>query len=170
MDPLTLLAHAAAEGDRAALEQLVRRTQRRVWLLCRHLGASGAADDLAQETYLRALRAIGTFRGDAPFELWLLSIARRVCADDLRRRRRRARALGRLDRPEVAQPPASPDLDELIGRLDHDRRAAFVLTQVLGFSYTEAAAVCGCPVGTIRSRVARARSDLIAALRRAEAI
>lgn len=54
------------------------------------------------------------------------------------------------------------ELDELLATLDPDRRAAFVLTQLFGYPYAEAAEVCGCPVGTIRSRVARARGDLIA--------
>jgi RNA polymerase sigma-70 factor (ECF subfamily) len=53
------------------------------------------------------------------------------------------------------------DLDDLLGDLDDDRRAAFVLTQVLGLHYDEAADILGCPVGTIRSRVARARADLV---------
>jgi RNA polymerase sigma-70 factor (ECF subfamily) len=60
-------------------------------------------------------------------------------------------------------------LDELITRLGDDRREAFVLTQVIGCSYEEAAEICGVPVGTIRSRVARARGDLIEAVRSAEA-
>ena len=60
------------------------------------------------------------------------------------------------------------EIDELVGRLDRDRRDAFVLTQLVGLSYADAAAVCGCPVGTIRSRVARARDDLFAALDEAD--
>jgi RNA polymerase sigma-70 factor (ECF subfamily) len=63
--------------------------------------------------------------------------------------------------PDVAEEAAVADL---IARLDPDRRAAFVLTQVFRMPYQQAAAVCGCPVGTIRSRVARARGDLIAML------
>lgn len=55
------------------------------------------------------------------------------------------------------------ELDDVLATLDEDRRSAFVLTQLLGYSYQEAAEVCGCPVGTIRSRVARARGDLIEA-------
>jgi RNA polymerase sigma-70 factor (ECF subfamily) len=58
----------------------------------------------------------------------------------------------------------SAAVGDLLARLDADRREAFVLTQVVGMSYAEAAEVAGCPVGTIRSRVARARADLVAAL------
>ena len=58
-------------------------------------------------------------------------------------------------------PTGRVDLDELLGALDDDRRSAFVLTQVLGLHYDEAADVLGCPIGTVRSRVSRARTDLI---------
>jgi DNA-directed RNA polymerase specialized sigma24 family protein len=69
----------------------------------------------------------------------------------------------------LGQPPPEPEaqttVDLLLAALDPDRRAAFVLTQLLGCSYAEAAAVCDCPIGTIRSRVARAREDLDGMLR-----
>ncbi len=68
--------------------------------------------------------------------------------------------------PDIA---ASHALDELITGLAPERREAFVLTQLIGTSYDEAAMICGVPVGTIRSRVARARDELIAAVRAAEA-
>jgi RNA polymerase sigma-70 factor (ECF subfamily) len=67
----------------------------------------------------------------------------------------------------ASSPEATVVLADALARLDDDRRAAFVLTQGLGLSYEDAGAVCGCPVGTIRSRVARARGDLVAALRTA---
>jgi RNA polymerase sigma-70 factor (ECF subfamily) len=65
----------------------------------------------------------------------------------------------------VADPSDGTDLWSVVSSLAPDRRAAFVLTQVVGCDYAEAAQICGCPVGTIRSRVARARADLIDALR-----
>lgn len=76
---------------------------------------------------------------------------------------------GRLAPPQ-AQPDPSEELalQALLKSLDPDRREAFVLTQLLGLTYEEAAQVCGCPVGTIRSRVARARTKLITSLRTAE--
>ena len=103
---------------------------------------------------------------------WPLTIARRVCADAVRSRRRRRLSLVREERElELLAPPAGSDpvadgasVTDLLARLDTDRREAFVLTQLLGLSYAEAAAVVGCPVGTIRSRVARARSDLVGSL------
>jgi RNA polymerase sigma-70 factor (ECF subfamily) len=171
MDELQGWAQAAGEGDPVAAGHLVRATQADVRRLCAHLVSQDEADDLAQETYERALRALPGYRGDAPVRLWLLSIARRTCADALRRRQRRSRLTRRLLALPVETQPAetgSAAGDELLNALDPDRRAAFVLTQLLGLSYAEAATACGVPVGTIRSRVARARDDLMAAHRAAD--
>lgn len=160
------IAAQARAGDGTAFAALVRATQSDVWRLCRHLVDLDAADDLAQETYLRTLRALPGFAGDASVRTWLLAIARRVCADELRRRARARRLAGRVGRSAatVAGHAGHVELSTLIAALDADRRDAFVLTQVLDLSYAEAAQVCGCPVGTIRSRVARARSDLLGQL------
>jgi RNA polymerase sigma-70 factor (ECF subfamily) len=167
VDELTSLARAAGRGDRDALARFVRQTQGDVWRFCAHLVDPAAADDLAQDTYLRAIPALRRFRGDAQVRTWLLAIARRVCAAEIGVRSRDRQLTVRLALAPTAglgQPPPAPGaqtmVDLLIAALDPDRRAAFVLTQLLGCSYAEAAAVCGCPVGTIRSRVARAREDL----------
>lgn len=172
MDPLAGWARAAAEGDRVAVEHLVRATRPEVLRLCAHLVDRDDAEDLAQETYVRALRSLPGFRGAAPFRLWLLGIARRTCADHLRTRTRRRRLSERLRAAPQDDAPAAVGAVaevELLGLLHPDRRAAFVLTQLLGLSYAEAAAACEVPVGTIRSRVARARADLLATHRAAEA-
>ncbi len=147
----------------ARWEELVEASYPEIWRFCAMLTSDAAADDLAQETFLRATRALPRFRGEASQSTWLLSIARNVCADHLRRRYRRERGEGALE-PRMAadqDPSDSVTARDLIGRLDGDRRAAFVLTQLYGLTYVEAAAVCDCPVGTIRSRVARASEDLI---------
>lgn len=169
-DHLTLLARAAAAGDDRALGELVGATQDQVRRLCAHLGSPADADDLAQETYLRALRALPRFRGESPVLVWLLAIARHVCTDHVRRRVRRAEIdLRYRPRPGVTAPDDSVVVEDLLGRLDTDQAAAFALTQVLGLSYDEAAEVCDCPVGTIRSRVARARAALLDQVRDADA-
>lgn len=174
MDHLTNVLLAARDGDRDALERFVAETQADVWRLCRYLGDADQADDLAQETYVRAIGSIHRFRADGPARGWLLTIARRTCVDHTRRRVRRRR----LDRAVLdhetagtgvdgfSTPDASSrvELDELLAHLDDDRRAVFVLTQVLGLHYDEAAEVLGCPIGTVRSRVSRARTDLAALL------
>jgi RNA polymerase sigma-70 factor, ECF subfamily len=169
VDELTRLAMAAADGDRGALHEFVRASQADVWRLCAHLGDRDRADDLTQETYLRALRALPSFRADASARTWLLAIARRTVADALRTSGRRRRLEARLGpaRHETAPGPGPAErvaLRDAVAHLEADRRAAFVLTQMLGLAYAEAAQVCGCPVGTIRSRLARARADLVAAL------
>jgi RNA polymerase sigma-70 factor (ECF subfamily) len=168
-DPLRALLAAAAEGDDPALAELVRRTQPDVWRLCALLGSAGAEDDLAQETYLRALRALPSYRGEAPVRAWLLAIARHVCADDVRRRERQRRLARRLAHERHDPGPAPSGTEALVLALDPDRRDAFVLTQILGLTYEETAAALGCPIGTVRSRLARARADLVAMVRQAEA-
>ncbi|MGY1807774.1 sigma-70 family RNA polymerase sigma factor [Blastococcus sp. SYSU D00669] len=169
MDELERIAADAADGDPVAAAALVRATQSDVWRLCAALGDPQAADDLTQETYLRAFGALHRFEGRSSLRTWLLAIARRVCADAVRSRRRRRLTLVREDAElEALLPGDGADrvgegavVTDLLSRLDADRREAFALTQLLGLSYAEAAEVAGCPLGTIRSRVARARADLV---------
>ena len=169
-DPLRPIVDAAMEGDDHALGELVRLTQPAVWQVCVSLGSPGEVDDLVQDTYVRAFGGLARYRAEAPVRVWLLAIARRVCADHVRRRQRRRRLLERVERhPADRAVPAPEVVDDLLGALAADRREAFVLTQLVGLSYEEAAGVVGCPIGTIRSRVARARADLIAIVARADA-
>jgi RNA polymerase sigma-70 factor (ECF subfamily) len=170
VDELTGLAIAAADpGDPAAMAAFIRLSQPQVWSLCAYLVDEASADDLTQETYLRAFRALPSFRAESSARTWLLSIARRVCMDELRqrtRRRRQERRMLELGGQEWAETGATEQVEvrELLSHLSEDRRAAFVLTQILGLSYEETASACGTTSGTIASRVARARSDLIEAL------
>jgi RNA polymerase sigma-70 factor (ECF subfamily) len=165
---VTAWALAAGRGDRAALTAFVRATQRDVLRFVAHLSSQAEAEDLAQETYLRALPSLPRFQAESSARTWLLAIARRVAADAVRRARRRPRTDGVADWEAVGHAAAARDGDVvlrlLVAQLDPDRREAFVLTQVLGLGYADAAEVCGCPIGTIRSRVARARADLADAL------
>lgn len=172
VDDLTRLALDAGDGDRQALAAFVRSSQAEVWRMCSHLVDRQSADDLTQEVYLRAVPALVRFRGDSSARTWLLTITRRTCVDAIRRNVRQRRLVDRLrsssyEQDTVAPDPADEDvrdLDDLVAALDHDRRIAFVMTQVIGLSYGEAAEVCDVPIGTIRSRVSRARSDLLDAL------
>lgn len=169
MDELTRLAIAARRGDREAMSAFIRAGQRQVWSLCAHLVDEASADDLTQETFLRVFRALPAFRQESSARTWLLSIARRACMDELRQRTRRRRqeilVVGLDDNEPVRSGETEQvEVRELLSHLPPDRREAFVLTQVLGLSYEDAASTCDCPVGTIRSRVARARMDLIEAL------
>jgi RNA polymerase sigma-70 factor (ECF subfamily) len=165
-DALTDLLLAARDGDRSALAAFIRSTQPDVWRMASHLVAPGEADDVTQETFLRVWRALPTFRGESSARTWLLTIARRTCADAVRaggRWRRLVAVLGPATGPVSGEHEEAFALTDLVNRLAPDPRAAFVLTQVVGCSYEEAAAICAVPVGTVRSRVARARATLVAA-------
>jgi RNA polymerase sigma-70 factor, ECF subfamily len=166
---ITAWALAARSGDRAAASAFIRATTRDVHRFLSHLADREDVEDLAQDTYLRAMRALPRFDARSTAKTWLLSIARRAAADHIRTLRRRPRRAWSPPAPGTgAEAVPSFDGEILLRRLLHGlepgRREAFVATQVLGLSYAEAADVCQCPVGTIRSRVARAREDLVAAL------
>jgi RNA polymerase sigma-70 factor, ECF subfamily len=175
MDELTRLALSARDGDRLALGAFVRRSQGEVWRFVASLAGRADADEVTQDVYVRAWKALPAFRGDSSARTWLLVIARRACADAVRSHIRRRNLTVRSQAEAAVAATSSPDpadgsaLAALVDALPADRREAFVLTQLLGCSYDEAADVCGVPVGTIRSRVARARADLVAAVRAAEA-
>jgi RNA polymerase sigma-70 factor (ECF subfamily) len=167
---LRRLVAAAAEGDDRALGRLVRETQPAMWRLCSLLGSAGEVEDLVQDTYLRAMGSLAGFRGEAGVLSWLSTIARRTCADSVRRRERHRRVVARI-RAERPASPAEPGAATaaLLDALPAERRDAFVLTQLMGLPYEEAAETLGCAVGTIRSRVSRARAELSELVRRAEA-
>lgn len=177
-EELTALALAAGKGDRAALAEFIRATQRDVWRFVAHLTDVQSADDLTQETFLRAMRSLPRFAGRSTVRTWLLSIARRVVVDRFRSAAARpknaqlAEWQQDLDHRREHERPDFPEemaIADLLCGLPEERREAFVLTQVLGLSYAEAAQTVGCPTGTIRSRVARARETLVALLQAAEA-
>ncbi|MGK5739363.1 sigma-70 family RNA polymerase sigma factor [Micromonospora sp. URMC 103] len=165
---VTAWALAAGRGDRDAATRFVQATQQQVWRFVGHLTGPGEADDLTQETYLRAMRSLPSFAARASARTWLLGIARRVVVDHIRAATSRPRTVPLTERLDVPDRSGGFEgvvaLERILLTIDRDRREAFVATQVLGLSYAEAAEVCGCPIGTIRSRVARAREDLVVAL------
>ncbi|NJP65817.1 sigma-70 family RNA polymerase sigma factor [Streptomyces spiramenti] len=136
-------------------------------------------DDLTQETLLRAIASLPRFEGRSSARTWLLSIARRTVVDSVRQASARPRFTDVPDWRQVAEhrqcAGALPGFEEgvalreLLELIPAERREAFVLTQLLGLPYDRAAAVCDCPVGTVRSRVARARAELLRLLTAAEA-
>lgn len=167
---VTDLALKAGRGDRAALTEFIKSTQDDVWRLLAHLGGPDIADDLTQETYLRVIGALPRFAARSSARTWLLSLARRVWVDNIRHDMARPRKSATEYEDAAALAPAPEnagtwsewiDARSLIDALPDDRREALILTQVLGYTYEEAAKIAGVRVGTIRSRVARARKDLI---------
>jgi len=178
---------AAAAGDEAAYEALVLRHQRALFALAfRHLGDREDAADAVQEVFLRAWRALPRFRGEAAFRTWLLGIAINVCrtrlgAADARRRRataplsRRDPATGEdvpLPLPDPAPGPEATaragELRDALARalaaLSPEHREVLLLREMSGLEYDEVAVAAGCALGTVKSRIARARAALRAAL------
>lgn len=163
MDLLTSTALKARDGDRVALEGLMRLVQGDVWRLCKYMVDAQSADDLAQDALIKMIGSLHRVTAEHNVRAWTLGIARHTCLDEIRRRQRRRKLQKDYEgtRPVlVSAEDSSLDIRELIARIDVDRRDAFVLTQLVGLSYEEVAEMCECPIGTVRSRVARARLDL----------
>lgn len=127
------------------------------------------AEDAAQEALVKAWRYLDSFDGRGSLEGWLLRICRHCTYDMLRREGLHKDRSERLERPQTVRPHAAVDLEILIDGLPLAEREAFVLTQVVELGYEDAAAVLDVPVGTVKSRVARARLQLSRELRTAEA-
>lgn len=161
-DPRTL--RRARQGDLGAFEDLVRAYQADVWRFAYHFTRDRAlAEDVTQEAFLRAFRFLRSFRGDSRFTSWLFRIARNCAMDALRTRKTQA------DRQ--LPPPVGPtdpqhriELDAALGAVSEDHREAFLLVEVFGLSYQETSDVLGVRVGTVKSRMHRARKAMMEAL------
>lgn len=174
-------------GDTTAFDQLVLRHQQEVFAVAlRMLGDRDEAQDIAQDVFVRAYRGLGSFRQEAKLSTWLISITMNLCRN--RRRwwaRRRRVIVASLDEPiegeegtrehEVADPSPSPAqtaqalerrqyLMRAVQSLDEALRTVIVLRDIQGYSYEEIAQVLRCQVGTVKSRLNRARLRLRALL------
>ena len=161
-EPDPAMIRAAAAGDLRAFESLVREHQATVVRFVRHLvGDDATAEDIAQETFIRVHRRIGTFKFRSRFTTWLLQIARNAAVDELRGRARRERLA--LVAPPSA-PPSSPDaraeLRAALASLSPTIVEALVLVEVFGCRYEDVGEVLGVPTGTVKSRVFQARRKL----------
>jgi len=165
-------------GETQAFEDLVRTYQHRVFGVgLRMLGSRAEAEEIAQETFLRAHRAIGEFRGEARLGTWLYAIASRLCLNRLASGERRHT---RADDDALARVPAGGSdaamvleqseleaaLHQAIADLPDERRIVVVLRDLEGLAYEEIAEVLGLELGTVRSRLHRARTELKAKLER----
>ena len=159
-------------GDPRAFEELVIAYQHRVFgVALRMLGSRAEAEEAAQEVFLRAHRAIADFRGDAKLSTWLYAIASRLCMNRLASGERRLLREGEETLARIPSGHASP-ADELerserdaalhraIAELSDERRLVVVLRDLEGLSYEEIAAALDLELGTVRSRLHRARLDL----------
>lgn len=177
MDADRRLVEAAAAGDREAFDDLVRRHQATVLRLARTLGGGAVdAEDVSQEVFVRVWRSLSKFRGDSAFSTWLYRITLNVI-------RTHQGSFGRLRRlfaapaqdaaeTEVFAERVSGDddpekdvllrdaIDKALGALPEDMRTALVLRDVQGLDYREIAAVLDVPLGTVESRIFRARQRL----------
>lgn len=166
-EELDAYARAAAQGDRDAFAAICEALADPVWRYCRALvGDRELAREAAQETFVRLVGAVRRYRGEGHVRVYTLVVARRAVGEVLRRERRRTdRIAGDADPDRAVDSGAGlVEIAALVAGLPEPLRQAFVLTQVAGLSYEEAAQVAGCPVGTIRSRVSRARERLVAAV------
>ena len=176
-DPDQALVDDAVAGDRDAFGALVRRHQTRIVNYAMAIVRDPAeAEDVAQETFIRAYRSLARFRGDSSFKTWLYTIATNAARTGLERRGRRSRVEdGSLD--DDAGPLAAADvpagdadaetalvrreaIDRALATLPPDLRVAVVLRDVEGLDYKEIAAATGAPIGTVESRIFRARRRL----------
>lgn len=180
---LTLVRRVQA-GERGAFDLLVRKYQHKVFgIISRYINNSAECQDVAQDTFLRAYRAMGNFRGDSAFYTWLYTIAtntaknhlvsqgRRPPADDIQiedaeyfegalRLKETATPERELMRQEIEQA-----VTEVVDSLPKELRMAFTLREVDGLSYEEIAQTMNCPIGTVRSRIFRARDAIDIRLR-----
>jgi RNA polymerase sigma-70 factor (ECF subfamily) len=177
------LLRAVADGDRGAFAALYARHAPTVMRFLHHLcHDAGLAEDLTQETFVRAWRAAGRYRPVASVRTWLLEIAKRRGWTAGGRRARRARVWGPALAREPAPPAGGPAPAEALQARDEARRVrdallaltprlrvVFVLVRLEGCSLGEAAEVAGVPVGTVKSRLAAAEARLRERLGREEA-
>jgi len=163
----------AQKGDAAAFEDLVREHQTKLYHTClRMMGNPDDARDMSQEILVKIWRNLPSFKGDSSLSTWLYRIAINTCLDELRRRsKNRQSSIEALSESgwEPTDPEAEQILDRALNRqllrsaikqLPDDFRAVIVLRDVSGFAYEEIAQVLDCPIGTVRSRLNRARKLL----------
>ncbi len=173
------LVTRAKGGDRRSFDLLVQRHHNLVYNTAyRMLGDAGGAEDATQTAFIRAYRSLSRFRGKSAFSTWLYRIVSNVCLDALRTRRDDSVGLEVSydgddevqQRPlpdESAEPAANAERSELqrvvhraISQLPEDYRMVLVLYDITGFSYEEIAGILQIPLGTVKSRLNRARLAL----------
>ena len=179
------LVRRVQRGDKGAFDALVLKYQHKlVKLVMRYVRNPAEAEDIAQEAFIKAYRALPQFRGDSAFYTWLYRIAINTAKNALAARNRNpvtyeldmqgndeaAEMIGKLKDPETPEGLALTEeirniVNAAIGELPEDLRTAIVLRELEGMSYAEIASAMDCPVGTVRSRIFRAREAIDRKLR-----
>lgn len=172
-----ILIKKSKNGDMEAFELLVRRYENKVYTVAyRFLGNHADASDLAQETFLRLYQALPGFRGDSSFMTWLYRITANACRDELRRQQRYhtvsldseagnnntqafLQAPGHIPSPEeaVEKKEFNETIQQCLNNLSEEHRLVLVMREIQGMSYEEIAGVLNCSLGTVKSRLNRAR-------------
>jgi RNA polymerase sigma-70 factor (ECF subfamily) len=175
VDPDRELVEAAAAGSREAFDELVRRHQAAMLTLARVLtGGRDDADDLAQEVFVRVWRNLRGFRGESTFRTWLHRVAINVIRTSQAKQGRLRRLFAtrpRAEDEEPFDPPAAGEpvdatlarrqiIDRALRSLPDDLRVPVTLRDLQGLEYKEIAAVLDVPIGTVESRIFRARQRL----------
>lgn len=176
------LVKKSLQGDTQAFEELVLIHQNKVYKLAyRYMGNEEDAYDMTQEAFLKAYRSLRSFKGDSSFSTWLYRVTTNVCLDELRRRKRRIAPVS-LDEPlatndgdevekEIADKSPTADIlyeqkefsqyiQNLLNDMKPEHKTAIVLRDVMELSYEEIAEVLNCSIGTVKSRISRARNAL----------
>lgn len=163
-EPEPEVVRAAAGGDLDAFDVLVRSFQEPVWRYLRGMVSDPAlAEDLAQETFLRAFTRLDTFAFRSRFSTWLFQVARNLAVDALRSRERRNLLPVRLG--PTTKPPGvelGNELGAAVASLSPKLREALLLVEVMGFTCREAGQILSVPEGTVKSRLFHARRALVA--------
>lgn len=179
------LVERAQRGDKRAFELLVGKYQRRLGrLIYRFVRNAAEAEDLTQEAFIKAYRALPAFRGDSAFYTWLYRIGINTAKNHLQAQGRRTPTSTALDAEEaedfedasLLHEVATPENEMMskqvvavvnasLQQLPEDLRTALTLREIEGLSYEEIATVMNCPIGTVRSRIFRAREVVAANLR-----
>ncbi|MEW5909636.1 MAG: sigma-70 family RNA polymerase sigma factor [Thermodesulfobacteriota bacterium] len=182
-DPDKALVKSFQQGNQSSFERLVHIHKRRIFNICyRFLGDFSEANDIAQETFIRAFRSIHQFRFEAAFSTWLCRIAVNTCKNRLNSKsyRQEKRLIRFRETPdsklpdtmsEIADPNPLPLsrlvekekeilIEKAIAALPPDQKTTVVLRDIEGMSYDEIAGVTGTNIGTVKSRLARGRESL----------
>ena len=167
------LVAAAQQGDRRALDKLLRRHHDRIHAICRRLAGNDADGmDATQEALIAVVRGLPRFGGRARFSTWAYRVATNAALDELRRRGRRPVPVLPADRGGAAGAGVDPadaavrvDIDAALAGLPEEFRVPVVLRDVAGCDYAEIGTILRIPPGTVRSRIARGRTRLAEALR-----
>jgi RNA polymerase sigma-70 factor, ECF subfamily len=169
---IELVALAKVAQDSAAFTELARRHQARLRAFLRRLcGSDHLADDIAQETFIKAYEGLATFRGGASFRSWLYAIAYREFLQDRRREKAATRLKDALQTEAVnietagaVEDGLSMDLRRALLGLEETERAALLLCDAAGLSHSEASRVLKAPLGSVKTYIARGRKNMRAAL------